>query len=386
MSDAYVGDERDYSQCSLAELRVVQQHTDAEKYPSRAAAIESEIRKRLCRPPPTLPQFKNRRGGLVFFGLLMVLGGLLYLLSTLVSIVAYIFLARAEMGPAVGTAPRYIQYGLPFNLGWATLLISLGVGSILARRWARALTLILSWCALAMGVLASGFLLVAFPKMSQEFAAIPDADPTITRIATTIVWSFVLFMFTVVPGAFILFYRSKHVKATCERIDIRERWTDRCPLPVLGMVIILYLYAVISLSSLAYGNLFPFFGVLVRGIPSVLMIVAVAFIYIWLAQSSYKQELTAWRNTVLFAIFMGVSAIVTFARIDVVEVIGHIGLSEEDVAAMNATGILEKSVQLPLIAVGNALWIGYLVFVRRYFPAKDTNPSAPASDQQWDSL
>ena len=42
-------------------------------------------------------------------------------------------------------------------------------------------------------------------------------------IATTFV------IYIVIPGVAVLFYRSPHVKHTCEVRDPVERWTDRCP-------------------------------------------------------------------------------------------------------------------------------------------------------------
>jgi hypothetical protein len=41
-------------------------------------------------------------------------------------------------------------------------------------------------------------------------------------------------VFVLLPAIWTYFYRSPHVKATCEARDPVARWTDACPLPVLG--------------------------------------------------------------------------------------------------------------------------------------------------------
>ena len=58
------------------------------------------------------------------------------------------------------TMPAAIMCGLI-----AVVLIWLGIGSILARRWARALLLILSWTWLAMGVVALIYLAFLLPQI-----------------------------------------------------------------------------------------------------------------------------------------------------------------------------------------------------------------------------
>ena len=57
-----------------------------------------------------------------------------------------------------------------------------------------------------------------------------------TAFALTTFFSTLMF-FVVIPGALVLFYSNKHVKATVERRDPHVRWTDKCPMPVLVMSI-----------------------------------------------------------------------------------------------------------------------------------------------------
>ena len=118
-------------------------------------------------------------------------------------------------------------------------LIWLGIGSIKARRWARALLLIFSWSWLIMGI----FMTAIMPfVMAKVFANLPPDAKTgqpamppaaITAMVIGMTLFFVVF-FVLVPAVWTFFYNSRHVKATCEARDPVTRWTDACPLPVLG--------------------------------------------------------------------------------------------------------------------------------------------------------
>ena len=103
--------------------------------------------------------FKNRKVGLVLCGVgQLLLGACCVLMVGLLLVCVFVvnFLpqsARAEMNAPMMT-PAFLFYGA---LG--VLFIVLGIGSIMARRWARALALIISWIWLIGGVSALVILL-----------------------------------------------------------------------------------------------------------------------------------------------------------------------------------------------------------------------------------
>ena len=90
-----------------------------------------------------LSDYKNRSTGLIIFGILtLLLGGLCALFIPLM-LFGQTMAAKAPNAPPPNTAmllPGLAMYG-----GLAVALIWLGIGSIKARRWARALLLIFSW-------------------------------------------------------------------------------------------------------------------------------------------------------------------------------------------------------------------------------------------------
>src|SRR4029079_15914317 len=73
-------------------------------------------------------------------------------------------------------------------------------------------------------------------------------------------------IYIVIPGIAVLFYRSPHVKHTCDVRDPVARWTDRCPLPVLALCLLqAFSVPVVLLTIPVYGAVFPLAGFVVQG-------------------------------------------------------------------------------------------------------------------------
>src|SRR5262249_54147980 len=117
----------------------------------------------------------------------------------------------------------------------AVFFVAVGIGSIRGRRWARTLMIVVSWLWLAAGVLWLGVWAARFPgfglQLQQEAGR---AGETLGRVVTWSTAALFVVLDVVLPAAFVLFYGSPHVKATCERRDPNVPWTDRCPAPVLA--------------------------------------------------------------------------------------------------------------------------------------------------------
>src|SRR5690348_15437184 len=86
---------------------------------------------------PVVPTYNDRSRGLVVFGVLTILLGVLSGLMIGLMLLGHALSARNPNAPAPSFAmilPGLLMYG-----GLAVVLIWLGIGSIKARRWARAL-------------------------------------------------------------------------------------------------------------------------------------------------------------------------------------------------------------------------------------------------------
>ena len=106
--------------------------------------------------------YKDRSAGLIIFGILTILLGCLTGLFVLLMLVGQAASARTTgaSAPFSTILPAIFIYG-----ALAVALVWLGIGSIMARRWARALLLIFSWSWLGMGLFVVAILAFFMPKM-----------------------------------------------------------------------------------------------------------------------------------------------------------------------------------------------------------------------------
>jgi hypothetical protein len=312
------------------------------------------------------PDFKDRRTGLVVFGILAIFIGCICVLF-----VPLMFLGQALSARTAGEPPDY-RMVLPSVMAYAVMAVGfvwLGVGSIMARRWARALLLVLAWMWLLLGVFTVGLMAAFLPGMIAASPTGGQPMPGSVRVVITVfVLAFIGVVFAGLPGTFILFYRSRHVKATCEARDPMPRWTDACPLPVLALSLALA-FTPLSLVTMlvGYNSVVPFFGRLLTGAPAAALLVLLTAAWGYGAWATYKlKPLGWWIVTVAFVIF-SVSAVLTFARVDVVDVYQAMGYSARDVQLMRGVAFIHGQTFAVMMTAIMAPFIGYLFWMKRYF-------------------
>src|SRR5690348_5365557 len=181
--------------------------------------------------------------------------------------------------------------------GLAVALVWLGIGSMMARRWARALLLIFSWSWLIGGLFGSVSAAFVMPQvLSQQSAANgssgnPAMPPVPIGAIMVIMLVFMGTFFGLLPAIWIYFYKSPHVKATCVARDPVTRWTDACPLPVLAASLWLLVgVPMLLLMPVSAHGVMPFFGMFLAGLPGSLLCLAVAALFAYAAWLLYKLD------------------------------------------------------------------------------------------------
>ncbi len=167
--------------------------------------------------------------GLVVFGTMEILLGLFCF--TLAMLLLIVVSANGLHG--IKPTHFWMSMGSLFYLtGW---FIVMGLGSIKARRWARALLLVGAWVAIFFGTLALALALYILP---ETYGLLADSGLVPPMAALGILYftiAVLVILLVVLPLALVVYYELKGVKATCERRNPEPSWTDRCPLPLLAM-------------------------------------------------------------------------------------------------------------------------------------------------------
>jgi hypothetical protein len=317
---------------------------------------------------PTI-EFKDRRTGLIVFGILLIIGG-----SVLLLMVPMTLLAVMVSGHLPHTEPlslRAVLPGLLVILGESTALIWLGVGSILCRRWARALILIVAWLWLWIRITSLVSNAVMLPRiLAHPGPGMPATSPALAEFTMIFALGFGTLINILFPGALILFFRSANVKATCEARDQKSRWTEKRPLPVLGLVLLLAAGAAMMPTLVLLGHrIVPFFGYYITGTAATATLLLASAIYAFAAYSAYKLKPFAWWLVVGFYAIITVSFAITFARSGLLPMYEGIGLPPGQILQLKQAGLLEGPWILTLTAFNMLGFVGLLAYVKRFFSA-----------------
>jgi hypothetical protein len=317
-------------------------------------------------PLPT--PYKDRSVGLIVFGILTIMLGCLAGLLVPLMMVPLASGGATHAPASVWTiVPVVSLYGI-----LAVALVWLGIGSIKARRWARALLLIFSWGWLIMGVLALVFMAFFMPHI---LANMPSSGTTgQPALASTAIGMMMVFMFLIMGVFFVIlpviwtfFYSSRDVKTTCEMRDPVRRWTDACPLPVLGFCLWLMVSVPMMLIMPVAGHgVMPFFGIFLTGLPGTMLCLAIAAIWSYAAWSLYKLEPRGWWLILIAMCVVMASALVTFARHDIMEMYRLMGYPEAQIEQMQKVSLLTGNGMGWMTSCFMVPFLGYLLFIKKY--------------------
>lgn len=332
--------------------------------------------------PPPSPAYRDRTGLLIFFGCIQAaLGVLCFLMAALM--IGLQFFVSAMEDEALQQMQSTVGPAIIYGLG-GVCLVWLGVGSMMARRWARALNLTLSSMMLAIGAISLVSMVIVFlaGDLNLQLEGQEEVPPGF-MIGVFVVMFIVMFgIYIAIPGAFVLVYRSPHVKATCEHKDPKIRWTDKCPLPVLAVSLFCGIGAVSFFSMIFWMNVFPFFGTVLVGLPAGVLLIVFALALASISWGMYKLKSPAWWGCLILIILGFTMSSITFFAMDAEALYEAMGTPAEQIDMMRSMGILDMMTS-PAMAgwtvVMGFVYVGYLLYVRRYFVAAE-NPYARPMD------
>lgn len=316
------------------------------------------------------PAFKNRSTGLTVFGILTIMLGCAASLMVLLMLAATAMNAKNPNVPP--TPVSSVVFVASMYAVLAVVLVWLGIGSMMARRWARALLLIYSWSWLVMGIIVAitmGFFLPhTFANLPAQPGQ-PALPPEAVTIMTIVMMVFSSIFFVLLPAIWVFFYRSPHVKATCEMRDPVQRWTDACPLPVLALCLWLsFGVPCMLLMPVLYHGVVPFFGVLLTGVPGSLYYMAAAALWAYCAWRLYKLDVRGWWLILIAMLLYTVSSVMTFARHDVVEMYHAMGYTQAQIDQVQKAGVFTGNSMIWMMLIFMVPFLGYILFVKKFLP------------------
>jgi hypothetical protein len=311
--------------------------------------------------------FKDRSAGLVVFGIIEILIGLFCALL-IPAVLAVAFAAPSALALEVETDPRTLVPSLAAYSLAAVAFIWLGIGSIRARRWAAAVMLSLSWLWLISGAVAMVSLWLLMPRLQDlaGMAELPGGTMTLVLVTTSLLLGFI---YVLLPLAFVLFYRSPHVAATCRARDPAPSWVDGCPSPVVNLVVIYGLCAASLLVVPAYRFLFPLFGVILTGWGGAIAWLLVLAVLVGLIAGTAGRDPRAWSIAMAASLLAAASSTITAAVVPWSEVLARLALPGGE---WPLAGVLGEPSPMAMV-LGSLVvwgtWIAYLLSVRRFFGA-----------------
>jgi hypothetical protein len=310
-----------------------------------------------AQPSPHAP--RDRGLGLVVFGIVEILIGLACAALIPLTVVALAVSPVVELRVAL---PSLALYGV-----MAAVFIVLGAGSIRARRWACALTLSLSWVWLITGICTLVLSWLLLPTLWRDLAATSGLGAGAAGAVDLGINVFLSFIYVLLPAAFVLFYRSPDVAATCRARDPDPGWAGRCPQRLLALAVVFALGSLSVFAVPAYSFVFPFFGRLLSGGAGAVCWVLVLVLSAALAWGTCRREPWAWWTAVAAGIAAAVSSAMTFAGIDREVVFEVMRLPPDQLGLLELLWPTKAWIQVVAWLVMWASLLGYLVVVRPLF-------------------
>jgi hypothetical protein len=317
-------------------------------------------------------EYKDRRTGLIAFGILEILAGFLCMLVMIV----LLFLVRITPELSEALNRQTIGLSLAFY-GLATVaLVWLGIGSLLCKRWARVLLLIGSWSLLLGGIISIAFFILFARDIYP--ATMPDSIALFSMVFTLLI----LAIFAIaLPLTMVLFYGSSNVKATCMARDPHTRWTDTCPLPVLATSLWLGLSSLsVLIIPVIYRSVLPCFGILIRGTPATLMLMVGMALGFYLTWATYRLKMSAWWIMLLVSTLACLSSAITFLKVDLLEFYHQLGYAEQQIEQLRKFKYFSSPITVGWIVVCYIVFVIYWIGIKKFFHSSDAKDPQSALD------
>lgn len=334
--------------------------------------------------PQTPIELVQCKTGLTIFGILLILmGACLGCLATIAPVAA-ILMRNLPNASTAGQLP--IQTVVMSTIVYGVLtagFIWIGIGSIKARKWVGPVIVALTHIALYIGVFALIGMAMMVPLMgdlirARSRAAGNSAPNFAAEIATMFSVVFALFVYLVLPGIFLWFYRRPIVRRTAEHFDATPRWTDALPQPIITIGFAAAIAAV-SLALSILPGVVAAFGFVLTGVPGAILLASLSLSMLAGSVLAVKQAPAGWWVLVLLLLLFVASTLVNVICLDLEQYYQMMKLPEEQLDVIRSSGMNRPIVTAIFTTIGATGVLAYLLRAKRHFNfARSTSESLPA--------
>ncbi|MEI7948029.1 MAG: hypothetical protein WCJ02_15115 [bacterium] len=311
--------------------------------------------------------YKDRKIGLAIFGAIQIAMGALCALMVPLMIMGMLVAAVANKDANSAVSVRTMIPGILIYVLMAVCFIWLGIGSIQARRWARALCLVSAWLWFISGITGILFMLMFMPDMYEQMSKDGQMPANVVTVVKYVTFGFMAVIYIIIPGSFILFYGSKNTKATCEHRDPVVRWTDKCPLPVLVMTLMSGCCAACLPFMGLYGWTVPFFGTIVTGVAGAGIALIFLVLLVYITRGLYRLDMKAWWCATGLTVGWGASCTITFSRITLMEFYEKMNFPAQQLEIMRKMSFTQSHSLTYACLFWVIVVLAFLIYTRRYF-------------------
>jgi len=318
--------------------------------------------------PPVLsaPPFRDRSGGLVGFGIVQIIVGAFCALMVPFMMFAMLIPKppdQENVGPGIFVMGMLI-YGV-----MAIAIIWLGIGSIKAQRWARTLTMVVSWSTLFYGVIMLPVMVAAILFMPLSAANGQEIPPSAKIFVLVFAGGFAGTFFILLPGLMAWFYSRADVRATCETRHPWRSWTDACP-PTVLLLSLWQIFggAMFLILILTNYPALPMFGQILSGWTSVPVGLVLTVLMCGGGWLLYRLKAAGWWLTLGVVLLYVISGVMNALWLDYGDMYRAMGYSDARVEQMAQVGnFMHGPLGIVMIFVGFLPMVVLLGYIRKYF-------------------
>ncbi|MGA7613964.1 MAG: hypothetical protein WBX15_02180 [Thermoanaerobaculia bacterium] len=319
-----------------------------------------------------MSEYGTRRGTLILVGVVqLILGALAALMGAFMIFafnVAGPLAAQSGAPNAAAMMPRStmaISFSFYFIIG--ALLVTLGVGSLRVRRWARPLTLVLSAIWFLAGIMTLIMMGAQWPLMRDTLGT--SGQPQVGLVVFGCMGVVMALFGIVLPLVLFLLYKGANVRATFESLDPQPRWTDPYPLTVLG--------AALWLATTGVGIFFAgFYGVIalggdrfLTGPAAVAIYAAIGAVMLALAWGYFTGRRFAWWGTIGISALFILYTVAVLPTVDMARMYEAMGMVVPNVERV--AGLYRSPFFYIMIAVSWGILLAVIFSTRSYFARRE---------------